>query len=101
MVRKARRRVLEKLSLLEESAGRGAFLMDGYCNDVRQLITLFECSSGVFGISMAFSSLRSRLQVKNKLTVVVRTPYSSCGGTGLGAAGVSINSNSSDTSDPD
>jgi hypothetical protein len=80
-VRMKKRRTFEKLSLPGPSAGRGAFLMAGYCN-----MSLVRCIKEID---------ISQLNIAWELTEVVRTPQSWAVSSDVGAGGVSMNSNES------
>lgn len=72
-----------KDSLPEASAGRGAFLIEGYCVLSATRVSLH----------------RQKRRRVGGLTEVVLTPYVSEDGSGEGAAGVSMNSKSSEDSE--
>jgi hypothetical protein len=85
-VTREKRRMLEKLSLPAPSAGRGAFLIAGYC---AKLLAYTQSKSATAQIALQI------VVAACSHTDVVLTPHSSnFSKVGVGALGVSMNSNS-------
>jgi hypothetical protein len=86
IVTREMRRMLEKLSLPGPSAGRGAFLIAGNCSQISAFLQL-RSATNIDCFAHSCASLPH--------TEVVLTPHSSnFSKVGVGALGVSMNSNS-------